>query len=142
MEKKNAIIKQFNLGEDAKESTITMFKIRDMEKMIDVFTTALITQLVKRFKDAKEWQILGLVECDVKRNDSNSDNEIYAIEKKVNKLNKDRKHFKQDFDMSAEDAIFPSEYIWQIDGASDSSYYGTMLLPMHSNLFLKISYSF
>jgi hypothetical protein len=142
MEKKNAIIKEFNLSEDAKESTFTIFKMRDMEKMIDVFTSALITQLVKRFRDAKEWQILGLVECEIKRNDSNSDNEIYAVEKKANKLQKDRKYFKQDFDMSAEDSIFPSEYIWQINGATETSYYGTILLPMHSNLFLKISYSF
>ena len=131
-----------NKHSDIVEKTTINPTRKNIYDLVGNSQTTLITQLIKRFSDVKNWQIIGLVECDVKSIKEDNEEKIYVIEKRASNVagEKQRKHFKQVIE--DEDSVFPSEYVWQTRGVSDKDYYGSVMLPIVSTgLFIKVSYS-
>ena len=152
MNRKDEIMKVFGIQEiESKDESIQKWinvnceqkrlNVDKLESLIDVWSIAFINTLIERFKDAKSWQIIGFVECEIKENKSDEEDRFFAVEKKVI-VGKStlRKHYKEKSE--DEDSIFKYEYIWQSQGISDKDYYGTIMFPINTNIFLKVAYAF
>lgn len=153
MNRKDEIMKAFGIQEtESKDKGIQQWindncehnklSVDKLESLIDVWSIAFINTLVQRFKDAKSWQIIGFTECEVKENKFNgAEDRFFVVEKKsiAGEL-KPRKHYKENSE--DEDSIFKYEYIWQTQGVSEKDYYGTIMFPINTNIFLKVAYAF
>jgi hypothetical protein len=100
---------------------------------IDLWTFMLISQLCIRFEKVRNWQIMGVVECDI----INVPEGCFAIENKKHLL--DRKHKKQECRQS--EPVFECEYIWEEKSTNEKGSYGTIMLPINGGEFIKISFS-
>ena len=138
MENKKQIKRVFG---DKDAPNLNESQIESLEPVIDFWTRLLINQLINRFANVKNWQIIGIIECEIKidEDDTLDENIPYAIEKRPSGRLSPRKHEKQIID--DKDSIFTCEYMWQETGANEKDFYGTIMLPIGHNQFIKVSYS-
>lgn len=152
MNRKDEIMKAFGIQDtEGKDESIQQWinvncehnrlSVDKLESLVDSWSIAFINTLVERFKDAKSWQIIGFVECEMKENKFNGEDRFFVVEKKsIVGESKNRKHYKEKSE--DEDSIFKYEYIWQWQGVSEKDYYGTIMFPVNANVFLKVAYAF
>jgi hypothetical protein len=111
-----------------------------IETLISTFSVKLIDELVKRFSDSTYWSILGIVDCEFVKDDSGENEKNYVVElKKYSSKETIRKHFWQEIEY--ENSIFSSQYVWQTKGVREDDFYGSVMLPIKGDKYIKIAYS-
>lgn len=109
--------------------------VQTIEILVTNFTLEIIKELVSRFSDIQNWQVLGVVDCDLFKDDSDKE-KSYVVERTDKEQ---RKHYWSEIE--EKDTMFSAEYIWETKGVKENDFYGSVLLPVYSDKYIKIGYS-
>jgi hypothetical protein len=112
--------------------------VKSLELLIKKFTIEVLNDLILRFKDVKNWQIIEFVHCDLYKDEDDIEKSYVVERKKYREFDEIRKHF---FNHVDNKYIFEVEYVWQTKGVFDNDYYGTILIPIYGTIYIKIGYS-
>lgn len=150
MKAKKHIIKSLSIEQTSSDEEISIqnwineqcsnskLDVKSLDKLIKNFTIFVLDELIQRFKDVKNWQIIGIVYCDLINDDDDIDKSYVVERKKYREFDEIRKHF---FNQVDDNSMFEAEYIWETKGVREDDYYGSILLPLNGAKYIKIGFS-